>query len=86
MVKLPKLDNDLIQLGKKIKNVKIKWNDEKEIQFINDKKKAMYNFHSYGLTPNYYDCGFSKYTQKVLNDNDVKRLRVYFCKYLEKSP
>lgn len=36
----------------------------------------MHDFHDVGVSPNYYDCGFAKYTQKVLNDGEVKRLRV----------
>ncbi len=70
------LEHDLVQLSKKIKNISIEWDDEKEVQFLKDKKKAMHNFHKLALNPTYFDCGFARYTEKVLNDSDVKRLRV----------
>lgn len=67
-----------MQLAKKINNITIKWTDKKELLFINDKKKAMVNFHKTlhkGHHPTYFDCGFARYTEKVLNDTDIKRLR-----------
>lgn len=64
-----------MQLSRKISNIKIKWNDRKEILFQNDKKRAINNFHNVARNPTYDDCGFARYTEKVLNDTDVKRLR-----------
>jgi len=64
-----------VQLKKKIKNIKIRWNDRKELLFQNDKKRAVNNFHNVARNPTYHDCGFARYTEKVLNDTDVKRLR-----------
>ena len=65
-----------MQLNKKIRKIKIRWNDDKEEKFLADKKKALTNFYKIAKNPTYDDCGFARYTQKVLNDTDVKRLRV----------
>lgn len=66
---------DLIKLTRKIEDLNIEWDDKKEILFLADKKRAAHNFHQSSGSQTYFDCGFARYTQKVLNDTDVKRLR-----------
>lgn len=56
--------------------MKVEWDDDKESIFQKDKKKAVNNFNRMALNPNFFLCGFSKFSQLVFNDPEVKQLRV----------
>lgn len=56
------------------------WNDQKERDYLNRKAQSKKDLCDIVKSVKYTDCGFSHSIQKVLNNDQVKDMRVEFSK------